>query len=46
MPSLAVYEKLIALYACNPPRTLHMALLTPPELQIPPWCLLGILYTQ
>ena len=36
MLSLAVYEKVIAHYACSPPRTLHMALLNPPELQIPP----------
>ena len=34
-------KKLIALYSCNPPRALHMALLTPHELQVPPYCLLG-----
>lgn len=32
---LAVYENLIAHYACNHMRELHMALLTPYEVQIP-----------
>ena len=34
-------KTLIVHYACNPPRALHMALLTPKDLRTPPYCLLG-----
>ena len=36
MLTLAVYEKKILHYGPNPPRALHVPLLTPQELQIPP----------
>ena len=36
MLSLTVSETLIVYYASNPPHELHMALLTPKDLHIPP----------